>query len=187
MRTIIIVINVVNSVCLARVRFRGRPRVLPEKRRRRRRRATRLRGSICCNRRRRNESTGATASSGRGPPWPPRRLRPSTVPWLRGAGGPTGATVGPRPPDPPPSAIGRPIELFVHPAAASIHAGRHHFSARASLSLALSLYCCCYYYYSFHALLCCSFTSTPLVRRRHRRHRRHCTAVSFSQIRISII
>jgi len=75
--------------------------------------------------------------SGRGPPWPPRRLRPSPVPWLHGAGGPTGATVGPRPPYPPPSAIGRPIELFVHPATASMSAGRHHSSARTALSHSL--------------------------------------------------
>jgi len=110
---------------------------IPEKRRLRRRRATRLRGSICCNRRRRNESTGA---SGRGPPWPPHRLRPSTVPWLRGAGGPTGATTGPRPPDPPPSAIGRPIELFVHPAAATyIRAQDDTTSPRVHLSHARTL------------------------------------------------
>jgi len=46
-----------------------------------------------------------------------------------------------------------------------------------SLALARSLYRRRCYYYSFRALLCCSFTSTPLVRRRH------CTTVSFLRIR----
>jgi len=140
---------------------------IPEKRRLRRRRATRLRGSICYNRRRRYESTGAS-----GRRRPRLRLRPSPVPWLR-------AAAGPRPPDPPPRAIGRPIELFVHPATPppvalcaqddTTSPRRVHLSHARTLAV---LYCfvvvVVVIIIILFMLFCCSFASTPLVRRRRR-------------------
>lgn len=101
--------------------LRSAARVLPDKRRRRRR-STRLRDSISCNRRRRNASTGPVAAAVVGPPTqaarkprpPPSPDRHAAITRGRRANGRTGPTTPNRP---PPSAIGRPIELFVYPAA----------------------------------------------------------------------
>lgn len=122
---VVVVCNIpINNICGFYTRSCGRPRVLPEKRRRRR--TTRLRGSISCNRcrSRRNASTnafvvvvavrssGVRVTSAHAPP-----VHRSMVTRGRRANGRAARVTPIRP---PPSAIGRPIELFVYPAAVAV-------------------------------------------------------------------